>query len=115
MRLLHYTCDHALPMIQRDWMLKPNPVSYRQLIWLTDLETPNAQGLGLTMMMLKCDRTAHKVVVETDAAVRWTTWAHEQKVPLEIRLGLDAAEGAMPLRWWVSQVPIPVVDIMPTR
>jgi hypothetical protein len=47
--------------------------------------------------------------------VRWTEWAHDHKVPLDIRLALDHIDGAMPLRWWVSEKSIPIRVIEPTR
>jgi hypothetical protein len=111
MRLIHFTCDHSAAKIALDRVLRPNPLSFRHLLWLTDLESPSVRGLGLTSYMLRCDRTAWKVVVETDAAVRWTKWAHDNKVDFANRLGLDGAEGAMPLRWWVSEVELPIVSI----
>jgi hypothetical protein len=111
MRLLHYTCSHAAAKIGVDRVLRPNPLSFRHLLWLTDLEEPDAFGLGLTSFMLNCDRTEFKCVVETENAVRWTKWAHDNKVDFANRLGLDGAVGAKPLRWWVSEVEVPILSI----
>lgn len=111
MRLIHYTCDHAAVKITLDRVLRPNPLSFRHLLWLSDLEEPSVLGLGLTSYMLRCDRTAWKVVVETDVAVKWTKWAHENRIDFANRLGLDGSPGAMPLRWWVSTSELPISSI----
>lgn len=108
MRLFHYTCSHARDKILLDGVLKPNERSYRQLLWLTDLERPHVMGLGLTSFMLRCDRTEWRVSVDTEIAVRWTKYAHDTKVEWPIRQVLDGAQGAMPLHWWVSEVDIPI-------
>lgn len=115
MKLFHYTCSHARVRILDDHHLHPLSTSYQQLIWLTDLPEPDVKGLGLTSFMLRCDRTAWRVIVDTEDAVRWTEWAHDHKVPLDIRLALDHIDGAMPLRWWVSEKSIPIRVIEPTR
>ena len=111
MRLIHYTCSHSAAKITLDRVLRPNPLSFRHLLWFTDLEQPDMFGLGLTKFSLRCDRTEFKCVVETDSAVRWTVWAHDNKVDFANRLGLDGAEGAKPLRWWVSEVEVPILSI----
>ena len=60
--LYHYTCDHARQLIGMRGKLKPHqhPLlsKWRPLVWLTDLEEPDAGALGLTSLMLDCDRTA---------------------------------------------------------
>lgn len=111
MRLFHYTCEHSAAKIGVDRVLRPNPLSFRHLLWLTDLDKPDMYGLGLTMFSLKCDRTEFKVTVDTETAVKWTLWAHDNKVDFNNRLGLDGAVGAMPLRWWVSETEIPIRTI----
>ena len=111
MRLYHYTCAHSAAKIGVDRVLRPNPLSFRHLLWLTDLPEPDMYGLGLTSFMLKCDRTEFKVTVETENAVKWTIWAHDNKVDFANRLGLDGAEGAKPLRWWVCESEIPIRTI----
>jgi len=115
MRLIHFTCSHSAAKIEADRVLRPNPLSFRHLLWLTDLEQPDVLGLGLTSFMLRCNRTEWKVVVETDSAVKWTRWAHDNKVDFANRLGLDGNPGAMPLRWWVSESDIPISTIERTQ
>lgn len=114
MRLYHYTCEHARNKIIIDWVLKPHAHAYKGLLWLTDLDQPDILGLGLTSFMLKCDRTAYRVTVETDLATPWTEWAHENKVQMIIRMGLDGNPGSKPLNWWVATEDIPVLGIEPT-
>lgn len=111
MRLIHFTCSHSAAKIAIDRVLRPNPLSFRHLLWLTDLESPDMYGLGLTKFSLNCDRTEFKVIVEAPDAVKWTKWAHDNKVDFANRLGLDGAEGAKPLRWWVSESEIPILSI----
>lgn len=111
MRLYHFTCAHSAAKIGVDRVLRPNPLSFRHLLWLTDLPQPDILGLGLTAFMIKCDRTEFKCTVDTDNAVKWTVWAHDHKVDFANRLGLDGAPGAMPLRWWVSEVELPIRTI----
>lgn len=114
MRLYHYTCDHGRAGILRDMTLRAPSGVYRGLLWLTDQPVPDIEGLGLTSYMLRCNRTAYRVTVESDRPVPWIEWAHDQRVPLRIRLGLDGANGARPLSWWVSDAPLPVLAVEPT-
>lgn len=114
MLLRHYSCSHARTRILKDMTLRATDQSYGHLIWLTDLERPDVLALGLTSFMLRCDRTEYRITVETDQAVPWTEWAHDNHVPLPIRLGLDGNPGAQPRRWWVSTSEIPVLGIEPT-
>lgn len=114
MRLYHYTCHHARAKILREGLIKPNERSYGHLLWLTDLDKPDVLALGLTSFMLRCDRTAYRVGMETDIAVPWTQWAHDNKVPTVIRLVLDGNPGAQPLHWWVSTEEIRYLSVEPT-
>lgn len=114
MRLFHYTCSHSRAKILLDGVLKPNERSYRQLLWLTDQPVPDPLGLGLTSFMLRCDRTAWRVSVDTEIAERWVDYAHRTRVEMAVRLGLDHNPGAAPLTWWVSEVDIPVCIIEAT-
>lgn len=111
MRLYHYTCSHSRAKILLDGILKPNERSYRRLLWLTDLEVPHVQGLGLTSFMLRCDRTEWRVTVNTEIAERWTEYAHRMRVEWPIRQVLDGVPGAQPLHWWVSEVDIPITVV----
>lgn len=111
MRLLHRTCDHGKHRIEPEMVLRAPNVAFHGLIWLSDLENPSPQMLGLTSFMLRCNRMEWVCEVETTLAVPWTDWAHENRVPLHIRLALDGAPGAQPRRWWVSEHPLEVLSI----
>lgn len=110
MKLYHYCCSHSLIGIRRDGTLKPNPHPWLPLplVWLTDLAEPHRDALGLTSVTLRCDRTEYRVVVETDAE-RWVRFAR----PLgpETREAFETTPGALPMHWWVSEVPVPVLSI----
>jgi hypothetical protein len=114
MRLFHFTCDHSRIKILADLTLKPSPVGLG-LLWLTDLATPSAEELGLTSYMLRCDRLAYVMEVETDQATPWTYWAHSHHVKSDIRFILDGSPGARPGHWWVSETEISVLSIQPYR
>lgn len=106
--LYHYTCDHGAEHIASDGVLLPqfSPVLGRDLVWLTDLETPIADGLGLTSRLLSCDRTAHRFTVLTLNAIWWPAYARQ--CDRSARRMLDSAPGAMPAHWWVSESQLPI-------
>lgn len=111
MRLYHYTClDHGDPGIQRDGFLRPNRHAFfdARLIWLTTLEQPQREPLGLTSDRLSCDRTAVRYEVDTVHAVRWNRWARRHNV--DRRLRADLERFGMPEAWWVAESVLPVVD-----
>ena len=105
--LYHYTCAHRVNQIRTSGVLRPNGVVFC-LVWLTDMELPDRLALGLTSQILRCDRTEYRVTVDTDAA-RWVDYA--RNVPLEARRALEFAPGALPMHWWVSTEPVPVVEV----
>lgn len=115
MNLYHYTCDHAAPSIRKQRYVIPlceqvpgdGVVPWGLFAWFTDLDTPDRSGLGLTSLLLSCDRTAHRFTVANATEVeRWVNvrrfhpWAHE----------LESAPGAMPMHWWVATEPVPVFE-----
>lgn len=103
-RLYHYTCDHGDRGIRADGALRGNVHPWMRdagpLLWLTDMEVPDANALGLTMRMIPCDRTAHRFAVETDQAEHWPR-AARRLCSSGVRHELDFADGAMPMHWWV--------------
>jgi hypothetical protein len=103
--LYHYTCDHGERDIRADGALRGNqhPLmpGVGPIIWLTDMEVPDAHALGLTMRILLCDRTAYRFSVRTDRARHWPTVARELCSPA-VRRHLDLAAGARPMHWWVA-------------
>lgn len=131
MTLYHYTCSHAVRLIRRDGLVKPAAelgvdevkwaalsadeqrfaTAIAQFAWFTDLEPPAPAGpLGLTRLRLKCDRTTHCFAVQGGhPMLRWTTVRRkEPAVWWELR-ELEFADGAMPMHWYVSRTPVPVL------
>lgn len=97
-------------MILADGWLRPGPSG---LVWLTDLDQPDRQALGLTSFILDCDRTEHRFVLPGDSGERWVDWCRRVRLPRARRDLLEMADGAQPLRWWVSERPIPLAGDRP--
>lgn len=115
MKLFHYCCSHSAKSIRRDRVLKPHPqivLDGRPMVWLTDLEVAGRDALGLTSVTLRCDRMQFVATVEDDAPQRWTTFA--RLLRREQREALEAYEGALPMHWWVSESPVPILSIRGT-
>lgn len=113
MRLYHYTCEHAAPQIAKSDALLPNEHPYlggRPLVWLTDFDKPMRQGLGLTSHVLHCNRTGWQVVVDTNDATWWPTYARTNGLSRPLRDQLEIP-GTYPSHWWVSREPLPIVSI----
>lgn len=114
MILYHYTCVHSANCIRAEgelhgnehpWMPDAGPI-----VWLTDMEVPHREGLGLTSRLLRCDRTAHRFVVDTDRAEHWPVAARRPELAVA-RCSLEEAAGVMPMHWWVvlGGAPVPVL------
>ena len=121
--LYHYTCSHSALRIREQGWIKPAcllphrsydslPLSYRaiaiavgSMCWLTDLAPPTYRdALGLSSLILKCDRTESCFEVEPDwEGTRW--WMRVRKQYPQLR-ELEEADGAMPMHWFVSDRPV---------
>lgn len=111
--LYHYTCQHGLVAIGARGELLPasalttRPVPpWGNIIWLTDLTVPNREVLGLTQERTTCDRTkfCYRVTDQTNI-VHWPKYA--RTVPW--RHLLEYAPEVLPMHWYVSTEPVPVV------
>lgn len=119
--LYHYTCAHSVNSIRRDGKLKPNRhplLGGLELVWLTDLDVPDVYALGLTSHLLRCRRTEYRATVDAEAtiAVRWTEYARAlrragSREVLDGIRSLETASGVLPMHWWVSVWPVPVVEL----
>lgn len=114
--LWHFTCSHGVEGITKLRLLHPNPhlllPGRPSLLWLTDLETPDRDGLGLTSERLSRDRTEYRVRVDATYGARWwPEWARDERVPRQIRDDLETF--GRPAHWWVSPIPLPVAAIEP--
>ena len=108
----HFTCWHGLERIEASgWRLVPNPfaptLGLPSLVWLTDMEVPDREALGLTSHSLECDRTAYRLrVVETGPVEPWSVWCRTNGVTREWRDGWLEQGATRPRRWFVSAVPV---------
>ncbi len=119
--LYHYTCDHGRDAIGDAGVL--TPVTWRvpagqylppgvasfvtRFVWLTDLNVPYRDALGLTSHALSCDRTGHRYrVTDATTATRWLKV--RRTFSRDYVDGLEATPGAMPAHWWVAEGPVPV-------
>jgi len=114
LRLFHYTCDDGLRAILKDnSTLRPGSDGF---LWLTDLEFPVRDALGLTSHSLNCDRTSHRfevVLPGWDKTPPWPVvpWMELRRMVAFAPLAamLEAAPGAMPRHWWVASRPLPSI------
>jgi hypothetical protein len=112
-RLYHFTCAHAAPLIRQCGELRPHPqvlLAGVGLVWLTDLDAPNRYAIGLTSHSLPCDRMAHRFEVDVEEPLRWVDYLRE--MPFEVKRAarqLAVAPGTRPMHWYVSAEPIEVL------
>jgi len=102
MKLYHYTCDDGRRKIGEEGWLAPG---WDGWLWLTDLAQPDAQGLGLTKVILTCDRTAHRYQIDADGLRYTHPWWEARRLvnPNRVKT-LESAPGVKPFHWWVSMV-----------
>lgn len=111
-RFFHYTCDHGHAAISDEGFTKPFPqvvLGGIELTWFTDLDAPDRKGLGLTSVTLNCDRTAYRFEADITLGIRW--WPHFARDfgLASRRRHLELADGALPMHWYVSEAPVPVL------
>jgi hypothetical protein len=116
--LYHYTCDHSAEQIGPDGCLLPlrsrpegqglSPF-HTSFVWMTDLDHPVRDALGLTSHILTCDRTRfrYRVIAGQYGVGPWMR--ARRSCTAEIVEELESAPGAMPAHWWVSSYPVAVV------
>jgi hypothetical protein len=125
-RLFHYTCFHGATKIRDDDSIRPanslpEKLTYAMLppetqdtakaiaglCWFTDLNPPDRDALGLTMLSLTCDRTSFGFEVIPDwRVVQW--WPIVRR-NYKILWPLETHDGAMPAHWFVSEHPVKVL------
>lgn len=122
-QLYHYTCGHSVKGIRREGKLTPNRhplLGMLELVWLTDLDIPDVDALGLTSHILKCRRTEYRATVDAADAVQAMHWPKlarhlrlttgDQQILAGVR-ELESAPGARPMHWWVAFSPVPVTAL----
>lgn len=103
----HYTCHHRAALIDADLTLRPHPqilMGNHLLVWLTDLDTPDREALGLTSTHLRCDRTEVRYRVVDGDIVPWAEWADVNRI--DRRLRSELTFGRRPRHWFVSTSPV---------
>lgn len=109
--LYHYTCDDGARMIGPTGRLRPNQHTLLPdlppIVWLTDLASPDRDGLGLTSSTLTCDRTAHRyeVRVVNPAAFHHWPWLRDHG-PFQLDPDVIATleRFGKPDHWWVTML-----------
>lgn len=109
MSFYHYTClDHGLPGIRETGQLQPHGIA-AALVWVTDLEVPVRDALGLTSHVLDCDRTEARVLVPAHPAIEpWWRWRRAHPEHRAWARELEDSPGARPAHWFVSATPLPI-------
>ena len=104
MSIYHYTCAHQAAKMMPDAYgnVTLEPRSPGGLLWLTDLATPVRQALGLTSMILDCDRTEYRLELLDLSTVR--RWVDVRRSYREL-WALERVPGVMPMHWYVSTSP----------
>lgn len=123
--LWHYTCQHGRDQLGDRGTLLPralqagsahrehSPIVLECLVWATDLAEPRAWALGLTSLMLDCNRTAHRYSVDPRAFQRWGRL--RSAVDPVLVDHLELAPWAEPAHWWVALGPVPDALYAPVR
>jgi hypothetical protein len=120
LRLWHYTCSDAAPLIEQTGILVPNARQTQlpeAVVWATDLDrdaVPELDlALGLRGEIVHCDRTEHRFeVLDPTVFEPWSAFARRH-----VRAGglarlarelLDSTPGGFPRHWFVTTAPVPV-------
>lgn len=131
-RLYHFCCGHSATAIDRSLTLAPGldwftldrrlaragePISGLSsapaVLWLTDMEEPDRDALGLTSHMLDCDRTEFRYTVRTEGAIRWESFVSIYNPRSD---WLDMLHyGRQPDRWFVATSPRRVLSRIDRR
>lgn len=119
--LYHYTCPHGHAGLGDAGMLLPSarlPSAkgitlpwWGRYAWLTDLEAPFVNALGLTRQLIPCDRTRYRYrlnAADLRLVRRWLDVRREVREMPGVE-ALESAPGAMPAHWFVTEVPVHVL------
>jgi hypothetical protein len=115
MILYHFTCRHAAERIEVDGDLKPHTqvqLDGRELVWLTDLESPRREQLGLTSFTLRCDRMEYRATVDCEAQP-WPEYLRGASgdVRLAARSLIAGVADVLPMHWYVTAEPVKVLAL----
>ena len=115
-KLYHYTAREHLPSIMAEGVLRTTEsnLDFRRadagprVVWLLDTPTATDASHGLSYSVY--DKTAVRIEVRPQKAVRWAEWAKSQPAYDRTTAAVLARTGGGPeaaAHWWVSESPIP--------
>jgi hypothetical protein len=115
MSLYHYCCSHGLVGIGERGLVRPGTdlapdrdlPPWSGFVWFTDMTHPDRASLGLTSVLITCDRLAYRYR-STDDSLLLPYTSVARVWDRGIRDLLETAPGARPAHWWLSAVPVPV-------
>lgn len=110
MEFYHYTCTHGRDDILKTGVLQPGPDG---LLWVTDLDVPVRDALGLTSKILECDRTEHRFKInDPEGIIPYVEF--RKQLPEELIFMLELVPGVMVRHWYISTIPR-AADLAPLR
>lgn len=113
--LYHCTSTYHLPQILESQYLKLTDANlradienYKNVVWLTDLEKPDAFALGLGGIT---DKTEIRITIEKKKNFKyWKVWSRKNKID---KAWADILErDRKPNNWWISEKIIPMEDFL---
>jgi hypothetical protein len=116
--LWHFTCEHGAEGLRESRVLLPwsqltkhrPPVPIPPVAWMTSLDTP--QGAALSREYITCDRTRYRFwVLDATHVQPWWRWRRAHPEFASWARDLEQAPGALPAHWFVSERPVPVVEV----
>lgn len=107
--LYHFTCAHARRDIGTGprclLVPHPHPLLGCKVLWLTSLDAPDPDEVGLTQSFIRCDRREFRYEVLDLAHCRtWYDSAERDAAPGDVRRALELY--GRPDTWWISDVPV---------
>lgn len=109
-RLYHYTCDHGRRDIgSSNCLLLPHMHVWLgfKLLWLTDLDDPSRESVGLTMDRISCDRLRFRYVVDSSLDLvfcrPWLDSTERGSIESNVAYlrALEDPNFAHPEHWWI--------------
>lgn len=128
--IFHYTCSHHVADIERERLVRPGlpwtvidtawknrgfgPTGLGaapRIAWLTDMESPEAEALGLTMNYISCDRTEFRVTVAPHPRIEsWAAFVGRYKPNPDWLESLQRSRA--PARWFVCPFPLRALSVV---
>lgn len=119
--LYHYTTTKWVPAILESGYLKLtesnlkdmrasnywDPIAYNEgtmklykpVVWMTDLDTPDSNNLGLISPVDKCE--VRITIKKQPYFKKWLEWSRKNNINLEWARMLE--KGRKPKNWWISE------------